>query len=172
MPNLLTGLRLALAAVFPLLPPAARVPVVVAAGLSDGLDGWIARRFHAETALGRLLDGIADKAFVLAALLTLAAEGTVRWGEAALVLARDATVVGIAVWFAAQRRWEAFAHMKARGPGKATTALAFAWFVSVLLSAPSAVSTVAFVAAAAASALAAGDYLLQVLRVRRHLGGV
>jgi len=38
------------------------------AAMSDGLDGWLARRFDARTALGALLDPIADKVLVLAYL--------------------------------------------------------------------------------------------------------
>ena len=92
VPNLLTGLRLALAATFPLLAPEYRGVVVLAAGLSDGLDGWIARRFNAITPLGQLLDGIADKAFVLAAVLTLTFVGEIPWWEGLLVMLRDPQV--------------------------------------------------------------------------------
>jgi phosphatidylglycerophosphate synthase len=172
VPNLLTGLRLLLAAAFPFVPAAARIPVVVAAGLSDFLDGWIARRFHAESHLGRLLDGVADKAFVVTVLLGLAVRGEIAWIEAVLLLARDAVVVGIAAVFAARRRWEAFGHMRARGPGKATTALAFAWFVAVLIEAAPALRWTLFGAAALASVVAAVDYLAQAFReTRSHRAG-
>ena len=47
-------------------------------GLSDGLDGYIARR-HGTTRSGAFLDPLADKAVVLGALVTLAAEGHLPW---------------------------------------------------------------------------------------------
>lgn len=76
--------------------------VVLAAGLSDGLDGLIARRFHAITPLGQLLDGIADKAFVLAAALTLTFVGDIWWRGCSML--RD-VVAAIALRCASVRAW-------------------------------------------------------------------
>lgn len=170
VPNLLTGLRLALAATFPLLEPGYRGPVVLAAGLSDVLDGWIARRFHAESPLGRLLDGIADKAFVLAAVVTLVVAGEIPWWEGLLVMTRDVVVAVIAGRCAWRRAWAAFHHMRPRLAGKATTLLAFAWFLALFprFAAPARVPL--FVVAAVASGVAALDYLAQFVRLRpdRH----
>jgi cardiolipin synthase len=49
----------------------AAVAVFVMAAVSDGLDGWIARRFNQRSALGVVLDPIADKGLLLAAIITL-----------------------------------------------------------------------------------------------------
>ncbi len=49
----------------------AAVAVFVLAAASDGLDGWIARRFNQRSALGVVLDPIADKGLLLAAIITL-----------------------------------------------------------------------------------------------------
>ena len=49
----------------------AAVAVFVIAAVSDGLDGWIARRFNQRSALGVVLDPIADKGLLLAAIITL-----------------------------------------------------------------------------------------------------
>ena len=49
----------------------AAVAVFVTAAVSDGLDGWIARRFNQRSALGVVLDPIADKGLLLAAIITL-----------------------------------------------------------------------------------------------------
>lgn len=166
VPNLLTGLRLALAATFPLLAPGARPAVVLAAGLSDVLDGWIARRFHAESALGRLLDGVADKAFVLSAVVTLSVAGEMAWWEGLAVLARDLVVAGIAARCAARRAWASFAHMKPRWSGKATTLGVFAWFLALFVLPPGPSRTAIFLAAAAVSAASATDYLVQFFRLR------
>jgi len=47
------------------------VAVFVLAAASDGLDGWIARRFNQRSALGVVLDPIADKGLLLTAIITL-----------------------------------------------------------------------------------------------------
>ncbi len=49
----------------------AAVAVFVVAAASDGLDGWIARRFNQRSALGVVLDPIADKGLLLSAIITL-----------------------------------------------------------------------------------------------------
>jgi len=48
--------------------------VVVVAGLSDALDGFIAKRFNAGSELGAFLDPIADKALLVSVYVALAAE--------------------------------------------------------------------------------------------------
>lgn len=75
------------------------VAIFVIAAASDGLDGWIARRFHQQSELGAFLDPIADKFLLLTGVVTLA---LVDWGEdgwrlplwfAILVFARDAFIL-------------------------------------------------------------------------------
>lgn len=168
LPNLLTGLRLVLAGVLPFAPPGLRLPIVATAAATDALDGWIARRFGAATHLGRLLDGVADKAFALAAVATLAWDGSLTLLQGLVVLARDLVVAALAAWLAARHAWSAFQHMQVRLAGKATTLLVFLWLLLLLLHAPEGVSTGAFVLAAAASLWAAGDYLAQFVQHLRR----
>lgn len=49
----------------------AAVAVFLVASVSDWVDGWVARRFNQQTRLGSMLDPVADKGLVLAALITL-----------------------------------------------------------------------------------------------------
>ncbi len=49
--------------------------IVVAAGVSDALDGFIAKRFDRRTRLGALLDPIADKAMLVSVYITLGIAG-------------------------------------------------------------------------------------------------
>jgi phosphatidylglycerophosphate synthase len=166
VPNVLTVLRLVLALFFPFAPEAARGYVVAAAGLSDLLDGWIARRFHAETHFGRLMDGIADKAFVFSAVLTLAATGHMPWWEGVLVMARDLVVAAMAVLCILRRAFASFRHMKPRLLGKVTTLLAFGWFLTLLFPWAAPARPVFLVLAGASSVLAALDYLREFVRLR------
>jgi cardiolipin synthase len=73
--NLLTTLRVLVVPVFVALVvrgrPGAALMLFVAAGVSDGLDGLLARRLHQKTTLGSVLDPAADKLLVTAALVTL-----------------------------------------------------------------------------------------------------
>lgn len=64
-----------------------------AAGLSDALDGWLARR-HGPTALGALLDPLADKAMVAALFVTLAITGLLPDWIAYLAVFRDVAILG------------------------------------------------------------------------------
>ncbi len=71
----------------------------IAAGATDGLDGWLAKRFHWQSQLGGWLDPLADKALVLAACIALALHGDLPYWLLALIIVRDALIVGGAVAF-------------------------------------------------------------------------
>jgi cardiolipin synthase len=71
--------------------------LLVAAGLSDLLDGMLARRLQQRTPLGAYLDPIADKLLLSTAFLVLAVEGDVPWTLTVLVLSRDVLILTIAV---------------------------------------------------------------------------
>jgi cardiolipin synthase len=65
----------------------------VAAGLSDALDGWLARRYGGN-AIGALMDPVADKALLVTMYITLAAVGALPAWLAILVVFRDLLIVG------------------------------------------------------------------------------
>lgn len=74
----------------------ATIVVFLAAALSDGVDGWLARRFHLKSRLGAILDPIADKGLMLTAIITLS---VTRWPYElpvwypVIVIARDIMIV-------------------------------------------------------------------------------
>ena len=71
----------------------------VAAGLSDALDGWLARRYGGN-AVGAAMDPVADKALLVTMYITLAAVGELPAWLAILVVLRDILIVGGFVVFA------------------------------------------------------------------------
>ncbi|HEV2302544.1 MAG TPA: CDP-alcohol phosphatidyltransferase family protein [Stellaceae bacterium] len=68
--------------------------VLVLAGISDALDGYIAKRFDRRTQLGALLDPIADKALLVSLYVTLGIAGQLPSWLVILVVFRDAMIVG------------------------------------------------------------------------------
>lgn len=68
--------------------------VFAAAGVSDGLDGFIAKRFDMRTRLGAMLDPIADKALIVSVFLTLGAAHELPVWLVILVVFRDAMIIG------------------------------------------------------------------------------
>jgi CDP-diacylglycerol--glycerol-3-phosphate 3-phosphatidyltransferase len=71
------------------------VGLFVAACLTDLLDGWLARRWTQVTAFGVMLDPVADKALVGAALVTLSLLGELPWWATLVVLGRELGVTGL-----------------------------------------------------------------------------
>jgi cardiolipin synthase len=69
------------------------------AGLSDALDGWLARR-HGGSALGAMLDPLADKALLIGMFVALAAIGVLPGWLAILVVLRDGAILAgaAALW--------------------------------------------------------------------------
>jgi CDP-diacylglycerol--glycerol-3-phosphate 3-phosphatidyltransferase len=102
IPNALTILRLALIPVFVglLIPadggyswPAAIVFAI--AGITDQVDGWLARRWHVESQFGKVADPLADRLMIDAAVILLVAvHHRLPWAALVLVLARDALLIG------------------------------------------------------------------------------
>ena len=79
LPNLLTIFRMALIPVFVSLLFYQKfllaLAVFLVAGITDGLDGLLARRFHQQSPLGRILDPIADKMMLVTSFVVLSMRG-------------------------------------------------------------------------------------------------
>lgn len=72
--------------------------IFVTAGVTDWLDGYLARAWEQQSSLGRMLDPIADKLLVAAALLMLAAQQTIAgWSlwAAVIIMSREILVSGL-----------------------------------------------------------------------------
>ena len=93
VPNELTLLRLAFLPFFIIAIEYDRyfaaLAILVVSGLTDALDGYLARSLDQKTALGAYLDPIADKLLMSTSYLVLALKGRIGWWLAILVLGRD-----------------------------------------------------------------------------------
>ncbi len=68
--------------------------IFVFAGVSDALDGWIAKNFNAATQLGAYLDPIADKALLVSIYVTLGLQEALASWLVILVVSRDVLIIG------------------------------------------------------------------------------
>ena len=79
IPNILTAFRILLVPVFLYFIISGEyhiaAAVFITAGITDGIDGFIARRYNARTKLGAALDPFADKFLLVSAYIALAAKG-------------------------------------------------------------------------------------------------
>lgn len=107
LPNLICVLRIVL--VVPIVAALQRgeylltLGLFVVAAVSDGLDGFLAKRFNWTSELGRFLDPLADKLLLVAVFVTASWVGIVPWWLAAAAIARD-LVIGVGalifrLWF-------------------------------------------------------------------------
>jgi cardiolipin synthase len=94
IPNALSALRLVGVAAFLWLvlgphDDLAAFVVLVASGVTDWLDGYLARRLGQHSALGELLDPVADRLYILAVVVGLALRHVIPWWLAVLLPLRD-----------------------------------------------------------------------------------
>lgn len=87
----------------------AAVVVFALASVTDWLDGWIARRWHMESAFGAFLDPVADKLMIAVTLFVL-----VQSHPTALLAVTSAVIVGREITVSALREWMAFVGERAR----------------------------------------------------------
>lgn len=110
IPNALTLIRLLLTPLFVILlirgqlKPA--LAVFLLAGLSDGLDGLIARWFDQRTVLGAYLDPVADKVLLMSSYVCLGIIGIIPAWVAVVILSRDILIViGIAILTLTEKKY-------------------------------------------------------------------
>src|ERR1700722_9870470 len=96
-PNLITIIRLALLPLFFWLlfgtnHRAIAAWLLATLGATDWIDGFVARRWHQVSNVGKILDPVADRVLVISGLLAVAAAGAVPWWFALTTLARELIV--------------------------------------------------------------------------------
>jgi len=101
VPNQITLLRLGFLPIFLILISYEQyiwaLAVLVIAGLSDGIDGLLARKLNQRSSLGAYLDPIADKLLLSSSFVILAMEKQIAWWLAIIVLSRDVIILVVAV---------------------------------------------------------------------------
>ncbi|MGH2774639.1 MAG: CDP-alcohol phosphatidyltransferase family protein [Actinomycetota bacterium] len=106
VPNVLSMIRLAIVPVFLYLFVTGRETAAVvlygAGAWTDFFDGYLARRLGQVTELGKLLDPLADRVFIVALALALVAVDALPWWLAAAIVLRDVVLLG--VWPLFERR--------------------------------------------------------------------
>lgn len=100
IPNLLTIFRMSLVPVFVVVFFSGRpnanlfaAAIYALAGLTDVLDGIIARSFHQITPLGKILDPLADKLMTITVFICITISGIIQWWVIALIFAKDALLI-------------------------------------------------------------------------------
>ena len=101
IPNALTIARFAAIPVFVVLLVSAEgghswpaAIVFAAAGVTDQVDGWLARRWHVESRFGTVADPLADRLMIDTAVIGLFLHDRLPWPALVLILARDLVLVG------------------------------------------------------------------------------
>jgi len=101
-PNLVTAIRLALLPVY--IYMVLSTNYWIAAGLllgtlgaTDWVDGYLARRLHQVSNVGKILDPVADRLLVITSVITIAYVGAVPWWFAGATLAREVVVSAMTI---------------------------------------------------------------------------
>jgi phosphatidylglycerophosphate synthase len=133
VPNLVSTSRVVLGFGFLLTEAVSmRLLLIAIASLTDFLDGWLARRTHAASRLGALVDPVADRFFALCVVIGYVVSAQLSVWQAIALMFRD--VLSIIGWFVARNvTWLRPITFKARLLGKAATVLQLFTFLVVLL---------------------------------------
>lgn len=166
LPNAVSLSRLVLAAAFVAESGRAwRVGLILAAALTDFLDGYLARRRGSATTWGAMLDPIADRVFVLTAVSSFLFESNITTAQYFTLIARDlATAVGFLV--ARAIAWLRPVVFSARPSGKIVTVAQLLALAAVLVYPAAAWLLIAVVGLVSLYAIV--DYTVALWRARER----
>jgi len=112
--------------------------LVAVCAISDGLDGWLAKRFNWTSHLGRILDPLADKLLLVSLFLTATWMNLVPWWLTAVVVGRDVMIGGGAVIY---RFWFGPLHGRPTIVSKINTGMQLAVVLAAILGAATGLPT-------------------------------
>lgn len=135
IPNMLTLIRITLVPIFVILMMenlfSYALAVFVVAGITDALDGFLARVLRQQTVLGSYLDPLADKALIITSFVILSTLNIIPSWLAVVVISRDCVILlGVSVLFLMSVSFE----IRPTYVSKATTVLQLVTVFLVLLS--------------------------------------
>jgi CDP-diacylglycerol--glycerol-3-phosphate 3-phosphatidyltransferase len=134
--------------------------VFALAALTDGLDGYIARRRRDVTTFGKLMDPLADKVLIIAALVSLVSLSRLAAWVAMVIIARELAVTGLRAVAAEQG-----VVIAASWLGKLKTALQISAVFALIIWNPSPLAVDVLVyAAVAATVISGADYFFGLRR--------
>jgi CDP-diacylglycerol---glycerol-3-phosphate 3-phosphatidyltransferase len=128
--NLITLIRGPIALLFLSDSLLLRTLSIAIAMVTDGLDGYLARRYNSISRLGTLLDPIMDKLFVTFLLVTFLWEGSLTGWQAVMLLSRDIAILLFGLFLVAKGSWHRF-EFQSVGSGKLTTFLQFFFLIAL-----------------------------------------
>jgi cardiolipin synthase len=138
LPNIICLLRIALIAPLVIAMLEGRQGLILLlftlAAVSDGLDGYLAKRFGWTSDLGRFLDPAADKLLLIAVFITAAWLDIAPWWVAAMAIARDVTIGAGALFY---RIWFGPLHGHPTAISKVNTAVQMGYLLAVILASAS-----------------------------------
>jgi len=108
LPNILSFMRFPLAFLFLQENVAFRISGIVLAMMTDWLDGFLARRYHQTSKIGRLLDPLSDKFFVCFILTIFVIEDQIKLWEALTFFSRDLSVFIFGSYLALTRKFKSY----------------------------------------------------------------
>ena len=133
LPNIISLFRLPLALVFLHESVHLRAIAICLAALTDGLDGYLARRYHLRSRSGAFIDPLMDKFFVIFTLSILFLEDKIQLWKIILMLSRDFAVVFFGLFLIVMGHFSRY-KPHAIWCGKITTVLQLLTLVALTLS--------------------------------------
>lgn len=107
--------------------------VLLLAGFSDMLDGYLARKTDQVTEMGKLLDPLADKLMMITVILAFVIDGRITWLAAGIFFMRDAGMILASIFL----HWRGKRKVPAANlMGKATTVLYYVVFLMIMFKLP------------------------------------
>ncbi len=135
LPNYITLLRAPLALLFLQDAPSYRCLAIILAMISDGLDGYIARKWGKTSYSGTILDPLLDKFFVFFVLIIFLREGRLEPWQAVVMVSRDFSVLLFGCYLAAMKQLKSYQY-RAILCGKITTFFQFIVLFSLTMDFP------------------------------------
>lgn len=107
IPNILTFARLIFLGPFVFIAldnPTAGAIIAAALGFTDFLDGWIARKFHQESELGRIIDPISDRALFVVSFIVFIATGSIPIWYVVVIGTRELLIILGTIFIVAKKQ--------------------------------------------------------------------